>query len=151
MLVLLVTSTTVSGVGQTSPGSAAGTGAIGGQVLDGSSGEPRGGVKVVLRAISEQRVAGVVTSKAAPRNAEMTTDHTGRFLFSGVPAGQYDLSFSGDEVLGGRLNGQSVADLALPAPRLDLAPGERAERLLARVWRVGSIAGIASDGNGEPL
>jgi len=115
--------------------SKAGTATVSGRVI--LKGEPARGVMVILQ-----------TQYQGPFNAPRArTDESGRFHFTGLPAGRYSVSALSPGYA-------SPEDSNFPGMRgktLTLADGERVENVELEIKRGGVIAGRVTDSQGRPL
>ncbi|MEO8659311.1 MAG: carboxypeptidase-like regulatory domain-containing protein, partial [Bryobacteraceae bacterium] len=114
----------LAGIAQAQPA----TGALAGRVVLRVSGEP------VRKAAVYLRLHGSVPSVALAR-----TDGAGRFVFEGLPAGQYTL----------RADRQGVGTGEI-TEFVTLGEGERRVGLTIRVSQLASISGVVFDAEGEP-
>ena len=114
--------------------SKAGTATVSGRVI--LKGEPARGVMVILQ-----------TQNQSPFNAPRArTDESGRFHFTGLPAGRYSVSAAAPGYA-------SPEDSNLPGMRgktLTLADGEKVENVDLEIKRGGVIAGRVADSQGRP-
>ena len=128
------------------PTPATGSGFISGQVIEGGTTRPVPGATVSLN----------VGPRIAAR--EVIADSQGRYVFSGLPAGEFRLTarkpgwLAGAYGLGTPLEPITIAGLGSFAPGevLKLAEGERG-RASVPVWRNAIIRGRVTDESGEPL
>src|SRR5215510_11973619 len=115
--------------------SKAGTATVSGRVI--LKGEPARGVMVILQ-----------TQYQGPLNAPRAkTDESGRFHFTGLPAGRYSVSALSPGYA-------SPEDNNYPGMRgktLTLADGERVENVDLEIKRGGVIAGRVADSQGRPV
>jgi uncharacterized protein (DUF2141 family) len=117
------------------PQTPAGTGVIGGVVLTADSQRPVRRARVTL------------TATAASRS--VTADDQGSFSFEALPAGSYTLSAS----KGGMLDvvyGQKAPGSGRPGTAIELANGQRLDRLKLTMPRGGVITGTILDEFGDP-
>jgi Carboxypeptidase regulatory-like domain len=115
--------------------SKAGTATVSGRVI--LKGEPARGVMVILQTQYQSQFN-------APRSK---TDGSGRFHFTGLPAGRYSVSALSPGYA-------SPEDSNLPGMRgktLTLADGERVENVDLEIKRGGVIAGRVADSQGRPV
>ena len=128
------------------PPAQSGTALILGQVLDGSTDQPMGGVIVSL--------AAPTPAPAPPRppttpRRSVITDANGRFVFRELPAGKYAFSIS-------TASGTLIGGFGLRRPGgttqpFELTDGQRAGDVTLRAWRHGVVAGTVLDQDGEPI
>jgi len=115
--------------------SKAGTATVSGRLI--LKGEPARGVMVILQ-----------TQNQGPFNAPRArTDESGRFHFTGLPAGRYSVSALSPGYA-------SPEDNNYPGMRgktLTLADGERVENVDLEIKRGGVIAGRVADSQGRPV
>jgi hypothetical protein len=115
--------------------SKAGTATVSGRVT--LKGEPARGVMVILQ-----------TQNQGPSNAPRArTDESGRFHFSGIPAGRYSVSAIAPGYA-------SPEDGNFPGRRgktLNLTDGEKVENVDLEIKRGGVIAGRVADSQGRPV
>src|SRR5262249_26333129 len=115
--------------------SKAGTAAVSGRVI--LKGEPARGVTVILQ-----------TQYQDPSNAPRAkTDESGRFHFTGLPAGRYSVSTLAPGY-------PSPEDNDFPDMRgktLNLTEGEKVENVDLEIKRGGVIAGRVTDSQGRPV
>src|SRR5262249_21557268 len=114
--------------------SKAGTATVSGRVI--LKGEPARGVMVILQPQNQSPFD-------APR---ARTDESGRFHFTGLPAGRYSVSAAAPGYA-------SPEDSSLPSrgKTLTLADGERVENVDLEIKRGGVIAGRVADSQGRPV
>jgi protocatechuate 3,4-dioxygenase beta subunit len=125
---------------------ATGSGFISGQVVEGGTTRPVPGATVALSASPRMQAREVIA------------DSQGRYVFSGLPAGEFRLTARKPGWLAGAyglttpLEAITLSDLGGPAPGevLRLAEGERG-RASVPVWRNAIIRGRVTDESGEPL
>src|SRR5215831_4914061 len=115
--------------------SKAGTATVSGRVT--LKGEPARGVMVILQ-----------TQNQGPSNAPRArTDESGRFHFTGIPAGRYSVSALAPGYT-------SPEDSNFPGMRgktLNLTDGEKVENVDLQIKRGGVIAGRVADSQGRPV
>src|SRR5215510_10102203 len=115
--------------------SKAGTATVSGRVT--LKGEPARGVMVILQ-----------TQNQGPSNAPRArTDESGRFHFSGIPAGKYSVFAAAP----GYVSPDDDSVFAVRGKTLNLAEGEKVENVDLEIKRGGVIAGRVTDSQGRPL
>jgi Carboxypeptidase regulatory-like domain len=115
--------------------SKAGTATVSGRVI--LKGEPARGVMVIMQTQNQN-------ASNAPR---ARTDDSGRFHFTGLPAGRYSVSALAPGYA-------STEDSNFPGMRgktLNLTDGEKVENLELEIKRGGVIAGRVTDSQGRPV
>jgi protocatechuate 3,4-dioxygenase beta subunit len=113
----------------------AGTATVSGRVT--LKGEPARGVMVILQ-----------TQNQGPFNAPRArTDESGRFHFTGLPAGRYSVSALSPGYASPEDNNYS----GMRGKTLTLADGERVENVDLEIKRGGVIAGRVADSQGRPV
>jgi len=114
---------TVTAIDQTTSGS------LGGVVVDGTTGEPLANVVVTTCNMWE----------GPPRGQEARTDSEGRFTFSGLPPGGYNVCLK-----------KGLKYLPEYMRVDEVGPGEVVRDVVKRVWRGASLDGRVLDERGEP-
>jgi protocatechuate 3,4-dioxygenase beta subunit len=115
--------------------SKAGTATVSGRVI--LKGEPARGVTVILQ-----------TQNQGPSNApRVRTDESGRFYFTGLPAGRYSVS----AVAPGYVSPEDSMLLGMRGKTLNLNDGEKVENVDLEIKRGGVIAGRVTDSQGRPV
>jgi protocatechuate 3,4-dioxygenase beta subunit len=157
LLMVQATSTPVAGP-PPSPPIAEGTSAISGHVRDADTGAAIAGARVRLTAITRRSDEEITASNDASRfvirarapQAEATTDHAGRYEFSGIAAGDY--------LLGAQSRGYVMAlygSLRWPSERalvpVALEAGQHLNRIDLALKAGGSVRGRVVDETGRPL
>jgi Carboxypeptidase regulatory-like domain len=112
-------------------------GVIAGVVLDNTGGSPISGANVTLSTEGDQ-----------PSDALAVTDGKGRFAFSNVPPGRYIL-FANCEGYSFGSYGGATRNHA-PAT-VTLGPGEKRNNFVVRLEELGTISGVVTDQDGDPL
>ena len=136
LLCLMAGTRGVSSAQPPSP-SASEHGVIAGVVLDGTGGSPISGANVTLSTEGDQ-----------PSDALAVTDSKGRFAFSNVPPGRYIL-FAGCEGYSFGLYGAATRNH--PPATITLGPGEKRNDFVVRLEALGTISGVVTDQDGDPL
>ena len=115
--------------------SKAGTATVSGRVT--LIGEPARGVMVILQ-----------TQNQGPSNAPRArTDESGRFHFTGLPAGKYSVS----ALAPGYVSPDVDRVFDVRGKTLNLAEGEKVENIDLEIKRGGVIAGRVADSQGRPV
>jgi protocatechuate 3,4-dioxygenase beta subunit len=110
---------------------------VAGTVLDRSSGSPVWKALVTLS-----------TDEERPLDAQAITDGTGRFTFTGVPPGRYQLNAD----CKGYLQAWYGAETAnRPPESITLRANERRDDLVLRLEALGAVSGVVADPDGDPL
>src|SRR5262245_7820476 len=100
-------------------------------------GEPARGVMVILQAKNQN-------ATKAPR---ARTDESGRFHFTGIPAGKYSVFAAAP----GYVSPDVDSIFAVHGKTLNLAEGEKVENIDLELRRGGVIAGKVTDSQGRPM
>ena len=124
------------------PQTPAATGTITGAVVDGSSAEAIGGAIVFLAPVEPGRTIPVNQTRQA-------TDGRGRFAFTEIPEGSYQVSASKFGYLDGGY-GREFAPTE-PLRSVHVRKDEWVSNLRVVVWKPGSISGAVRDEAGEPV
>ena len=122
---------------------ASGSGLLAGRIVD-AGGAPVAAVIVGIR-------RGVPTPAPGRGGAPLDrvlTDDAGRFVFSGLAPGRYELDATKPGWLGGALGRRRPGGASMP---IDLSNGERRNDLAITMWRAAVLAGRVIDDNGDPL
>jgi hypothetical protein len=128
-----------AGGGQPSPG----TGLLAGRIVD-AGGSPVAAVIVGIRRSTPTPAPG----RGGASLDRVLTDDAGRFVFSGLAAGRYEIDATKPGWLGGAPGRRRPGGVSMP---LELANGERRNDLSISIWRAGAIVGRAIGDNGDPL
>jgi hypothetical protein len=122
-------------------------GLVAGRVIDGTTGRPVAGVTVTLapRATPNTPPPPRDSTPPPPR---VLVDSAGRFVFTGLKPGSYDVTAARRGFVSGELGKLRPDGLRMA---LVLGPSERRTDLTLRVWRHASIAGAVLDDNNEPV
>lgn len=125
------------------PQPAAGTGVVAGRVIDAN------GVAVV-DAVVFLRSATAIPTRAggAAQPVPVRTNAEGRFVFTAVPAGQFNLQTSKPGWLPGAHGKRSPTG---EGTTIDLENGQFRNDLTITIWRPGVIGGTVIDDNGDPM
>ena len=115
--------------------SKAGTATVSGRVT--LKGEPARGVTVIMKAQNQN----------APNAPRARTDESGRFHFTGLPAGKYSVFAAAP----GYVSPDDDSVFAVRGKTLNLAEGEKVENIDLEIKRGGVIAGRVIDSQGRPL
>ena len=115
------------------------TGILVGTVVDATSDKPIAGANVTFAFASVQ---GPNTRVVALTGAD------GRYMFTGLAAGQYTLNAQRGGYLFGTYGAISPQRGGVP---IDLAEGERRTGLDIKLWKPGAISGRVTDDAGDPL
>lgn len=110
-----------------------GTGVLIGRVVEAESARPLLGVMVAL--------------SGSGASQKVHVDAQGRFLFTGLPDGVFQLSATKAGYFGG-FSGQSAPKG--PTRPVELAPGERRGDVVLRLWKYAAISGRVLGEAGEP-
>lgn len=116
--------------------------------------EPRTGTAAIIgrvvEADSKSAVAGaiVTVSGAGASPQRVQVDAEGRFVFRGLPGGDFQVMAAKAGYVGG-LAGQRLSNG--PARPVQLTDGERLADLTLRLWKGGAIGGAVLDEMGEPV
>ena len=126
------------------------TGLIAGRVVD-AAGAPVGFAVVQLRTMTGPPAAGApapVRAPATPRLVPVLADATGRFVFTSVAPGNYNVDATKPGwlpgALGRRRPGGNTTTIALGA-------AQSRNDLSITLWRAAVIGGRVTDDNGDPL
>ena len=150
-----------------------GSGFVLGQVVDGSTGKPVGGVLVTMNMNVQMAAprgagaAGVGAAPGAPASASsaagpappppgvsisttqrVLTDGEGHFLFHDLPKSSLNFNAQAPGYTSGSFGQRRPNG---PSRSLDLADGQRVSDAVIRVWKLASISGTVVDEAGEPL
>lgn len=122
-------------------------GLIAGRVVDGLTGKPVTGVVVTL---TMRTPAGTPApaGAAAQLPPRVLVDPTGRFIFTKLTPGSYDISAARRGYFNGSFGKLRVEGSGLP---LNLAASEKRTDVTIRIWKSASIAGALLDEMNEPL
>ncbi|HEV2668712.1 MAG TPA: carboxypeptidase-like regulatory domain-containing protein, partial [Blastocatellia bacterium] len=112
-----------------------GTATVSGRVT--LKGEPARGMMVSLQAQNQN-------ASDAPR---ARTDESGRFDFTGLPAGKYSIS----ALAPGYVSPEERSFPGMRGQALNLTPGDRVENIDLEIRRGGVISGRATDSQGRPV
>lgn len=121
------------------------TGLLAGRVLD-SAGAPVEGAIVTVR--PDAIGAPPALPPTSGRSTPVRTNAEGRFVFTEVPAGSYNLQVSKPGWLAGAFGRTRPEGLPLPVV---LADGAIRNDLTITLWRPAVIAGLVTADNGDPL
>src|SRR5262245_12642906 len=114
--------------------SKAGTATVSGRVI--LKGEPARGVMVVMQTQNQN----------ASNASRARTDESGRFHFTGLPAGKYSVFPAAP----GYVSPDVDSFFAVRGKTLNLAEGEKVENIDLEIKRGGVIAGRVTDSQGRP-
>ncbi len=132
-------------------------GVIAGQVVDGATGQPLGGATVGLLRIqppltSAERLAALRDPAKRRLPVSQQADDRGFFEFSGLAPGPYSGFVERPGYLTEQLgDSKDRPDFSIPVLPVELRPSEQLRSLRLRMWRAGSVAGIALDESGDPV
>jgi len=128
----------------------AGTALILGRVIDGSDERPMASVEVTLNVPAAPGApAPNILGPSRPPPPRAITDASGRFVFSGLPAGRYNFSIgTASGTLPGGYGMRRPGGTTQP---LELIDGQRVGDVTLRAWRFGSVSGTVVDETGEPI
>ena len=90
----------------------------------------------------------LATSGASPLEALTYSDSSGAFAFTGVPGGRYYLHA---DLMGYTRGAFGRQDIKHPAVALVLAPGEVRQNIVLKMLPLGSISGMVTDPDGDPV
>jgi len=130
---------------QASPATPPPTGVIAGQVVDGSSNRGVSDAIVALSGASAPDRPGPAPASGQPR---VITDNDGRFFFTSVRPGSYNLSVIKAGYLPASF-GQRVP--VSQGTTLDITTGQHRLDLKIAVWKLATIAGSVLDESEEPV
>jgi hypothetical protein len=118
----------------------AGTGVIAGTLVSADGGRPIRGGRVSLTGVG---------SAASSMGRSVTTDSLGAFSFTELPSGAYNLTASRPGYLD-VVYGQRRPGTGRPGTPIQLADGQRLDRISLQIPRGGAISGTVRDEQGEP-
>ncbi|MCC7186301.1 MAG: carboxypeptidase regulatory-like domain-containing protein [Acidobacteria bacterium] len=127
------------------PQPAAGTGVVAGRVLD-AAGSAIADAVVFLRPATA--TPGPMRPSGPGQPVPVRTNAEGRFVFTGVPAGEYAVQTSKPGWLPGAHGKRSPTGEGSP---LDLENGQLRNDLNITLWRPAVIGGAVTDDNGDPM
>ena len=118
----------------------AGTATVSGRVVDAQTGNP----------IARARVRLEWSGSNGPPRASVTTDRSGRFVFTRLPSGSFMLTVEKSTFLFARypLSRQTFRTSSRPIPITD---GQRIDDIVVPMYHGGAITGRVLDANGDPV
>lgn len=143
LITLVASSITAIGLFAQAPQPAAGTGLIAGRVVD-ADGAAIPDAVVFLRSATAPPTRAGGSAQPVP----VRTDDQGRFVFTAVPAGKFNLQSSKPGWLPGAHGKHSPTGEGSP---LEIADGQFRNDLTLTIWRPGVIGGTVTDDNGDPM
>jgi hypothetical protein len=126
----------------TGQGAHTGTGAVSGQVIDGSTGRGIGNVIITI---------GIQTGRASASGSNQATDALGRFVFASLPAGSFVLAAVKPGYIDGGLGSREGLTSPTVSAPIVLAEGQWVHDVDLVMWRWSSISGTVVDELGEPM
>jgi hypothetical protein len=120
-----------------------------GQVVDGTTDRPLGGVVVTMNVSGASAMPPPTAPGTARSSRSAIADANGRFVFNELPAGMY--SFSISTASGRLIGGYGMRRPGGTTQPFELAEGQRAGGVTLRAWRYGAVAGTVVDQNAEPI
>jgi hypothetical protein len=132
------------------PAAPPGTAEVRGRVFGADTGAPVPGAVVTLTRAPSLSVTGGFAGMANYHSTEAGDD--GRYVFTGVQAGEYYLSAGDAQNRAGYLrSGYGASELRAPGTRVIVAEGQRLDGLDIRLASAAVIAGQVLDETGQPL
>jgi protocatechuate 3,4-dioxygenase beta subunit len=153
-----VTSTVVIGVacvlglgaGGPLDGQVAGSSVVEGRVVDATTGAPIPNAVATLSgaALGPWLNRNRVPDPLRPAQVTAVTGDDGRFAFTALPAGRFDLQVTAEGYLASFYNSRFPGD---PVEQIDVEPGARRAGLDIRLWPGAAITGRVTDEDGAPV